>query len=353
LNIFALHNDSPRSARFEMRPWPEGREAWERLATPTNGATLYHDQRWLSLLQRTYGFEMAVASITAGAQLDAGCLLARTRNPFSPRLIALPFSDSCPPLAADPSALAELACGLIRRPMLRGGCEIRGVALPPPWQVVNCFGEWSVDLRQTAAQLQRRHAAHFRRQVRGAADAGLSVRCGSSLEDLHGFYGLMLQTRSRQGVPVQSLRFFERVRELFSPGGDFEIWSVSQGGRLLASGIILRAFDCLHYKWSARRLDSNGGAAHLLLHSMIEQHAGAAVSLNLGRTDVRNSGLVRFKKDAGAEPAPLPYSFYPSAPKQVSAEVLSGTARLLSLAWRRLPLVATRVLGSALYRYMA
>ncbi len=50
---------------------------------------------------------------------------------------------------------------------------------------------------------------------------------------------------------------------------------------------------------------------------------------------------------------PLPYSYYPSAPKQVSAEVLSGPALALSQAWRRLPLAATRVLSSALYRYMA
>jgi hypothetical protein len=90
-----------------------------------------------------------------------------------------------------------------------------------------------------------------------------------------------------------------------------------------------------------------------LIWSAIERHAGVSRELNLGRTDARNSGLVRFKKEAGAEPAPLPYSFYPVAPTQVSAEVLSGPMLLMSRVWRRLPTPAARALGSALYRFMA
>lgn len=348
-----MPENPPLRGEFEMRPWVRGPQPWTSLATPGNGATLSHDDRWLRLLQRAYGFKIAVATVSDGCEPAAACVLARSNNPLNPRVIGLPFSDSCPPLAIDQSASAELAGSLLEQRMWRGGFELRGIALPAPWQVVDCFAQWSLDLRQSAAQLERRCAAHFRKKARRAAESGLSVQCGSSLEELYGFYGLMLQTRSRQGVPVQPLRFFKLVRELFSPGGDFEIWSVHQRGRLLACGIILRAFGTLHYKWSARSIDGDSGASHLLCRSVIEKHAGAAVSFNLGRTDVRNAGLVRFKKEAGAEAAALPYSFYPNAPKQVSAEVLSGTALVLSQVWRRLPLRATRVLSSALYRYMA
>jgi hypothetical protein len=116
---------------------------------------------------------------------------------------------------------------------------------------------------------------------------------------------------------------------------------------------MLRSFDSLHYKWSARHDDSAAGAAQLLIWSVIERHAGVTRSLNLGRTDTRNSGLVRFKKEAGAQSSALPYSFYPDAPSQVSAEVLSGPMLLLSQGWRRLPRIASRALSSAPYRYMA
>jgi hypothetical protein len=128
---------------------------------------------------------------------------------------------------------------------------------------------------------------------------------------------------------------------------------VADKGRMIAAGLMLRSFDSLHYKWSARHDDSAAGAAQLLIWSVIERHAGVTRSLNLGRTDTRNSGLVRFKKEAGAQSSALPYSFYPDAPSQVSAEVLSGPMLLLSQGWRRLPRIASRALSSALYRYMA
>lgn len=336
-----------------VQPWTTCRSAWRNLATRANGATLYHDERWLNLLEQVYGFKIVVAGIADGADLNAACLLARTKNPFKSRFVALPFSDTCPPLGVDAALVGALSEALTAQPMPRGGYEIRGTALPDPWRVVDCFGEWTVDLTRPVAELSRRTASHFRRQVRRALENGLSVRCGSSIDDLYAFYQLMAETRHRKGLPVQSLRFFKRAHELFSPIGDIEIWSVNDKDRVIASGLVLRAFDCLHYKWSARRTDSAAGAAQLLIWSMIERHAGITRSLNLGRTDARNSGLVRFKKEAGAEAVPLPYSFYPAAPSQVSAEVLSGPMLLLSHAWRRLPAIATRALSSALYRYMA
>lgn len=336
-----------------LQRWSCGQQLWRNLATPANGATLYHDERWLRLLEQSYGFEITMAAIRDGAGLGAACILAQTKNPFKRRLVALPFSDTSPPLAVDPGLIPLLADGLAAQKPPRGGYEIRGIALPSPWQVADCFSEWSIDLKRPLAEISRRSASHFRRQVRRALEGGLSVRCGSSLEDLYGFYQLMMETRHRKGLPVQSMGFFKRAHQLFSPAGDIEIWSVSQNGRVIAAGLMLRAFDCLHYKWSARRADSFSGAAHLLLWNAIERHHGITGSLNLGRTDVRNAGLVRFKKEAGAEPSALPYSFYPSAPNQVSAEVLSKPMRVLSQAWRRLPPFATRALSAAVYRYMA
>jgi hypothetical protein len=336
-----------------VQPRAACRPAWRKLATTANGATLYHDERWLSLLEQAYGFEIAMAGIAGGSELNAACLLARTRNPFRPRFVALPFSDTCPPLAVDAALMPVLSDALTSQPMARGRYEIRGAALPDPWRVVECFGEWKVDLTRSVAELSCRTASHFRRQVRRALESGLSVRCGSSSGDLYGFYQLMAETRHRKGLPVQPLRFFKQVHELFAPTGDIEIWSVIDNGCVIASGLMLRAFDCVHYKWSARSADSAAGAAQLLLWSVIERHAGLARSLNLGRTDVRNAGLVRFKKEAGAEAVTLPYSFYPKAPSRISAEVLSGPMLLLSQVWRRLPKITARALSSALYRYMA
>jgi hypothetical protein len=85
---------------------------------------------------------------------------------------------------------------------------------------------------------------------------------------------------------------------------------------------------------------------------MIEAYAGKARSLDFGRCDMRNQGLVRSKSDLGCVARALPHAFYPKAPRNISSEVLGGPAKILSGVWKRLPLPVTRVLGAALYRYM-
>ena len=260
-------------------------------------------------------------SATGRSSAPLACWLAP--DPFNPRFVALPFSDTCPPLAADPALVPLLADRLTGLAAPRGGYELRGVALPAPWRVVDCFQEWTVDL---GGQSRNSNAAALRIS---AARCGAPVRwpVGAlrvDLEDLGGFYQLMMETRHRKGLPVQPLSFFKRAHELFSPAGDLEIWSVSQRGQVIASGLMLRAFDCLHYKWSARRTDSPSGAAHLLLWSVIERHAGVTGSLNLGRTDARNSGLVRFKKEAGAGPRQCPTAFIRPRPTRLAPRSSPG-----------------------------
>jgi Acetyltransferase (GNAT) domain len=110
---------------------------------------------------------------------------------------------------------------------------------------VDCFQAWSIDLTRPPAELSRRTASHFRRQVRRGAESGLKVRCGSSPEDLYDFHQLMVETRQRQGLPVQPAGFFKRAHELFSPIGDIEIWTVSDRGRVVAAGLMLRAFGSM------------------------------------------------------------------------------------------------------------
>jgi hypothetical protein len=68
---------------------------------------------------------------------------------------------------------------------------------------------------------------------------------------------------------------------------------------------------------------------------------------------MRNQGLVRSKSELGCVARPLPYAFFPEAPHNVSSEVLHGPAKILSTVLKRLPLPVTRVIGEALYRYMA
>jgi hypothetical protein len=170
---------------------------------------------------------------------------------------------------------------------------------------------------------------------------------------LHRFCLLHEHSRRRQGVPAQPLRFFQILRELYIADDSLQIWLAAHHGRDVAAILALRDGLTLYYKWSARAEDDTTGAAHLLLWSLIETAAGRQQTLDLGRTDTRNQGLNRFKRESGASCTALPYSFLPHAPREISPEVSSGVRHLSARLWRRLPLPVCRALSDAVYRYLS
>lgn len=345
---------SPRESRFALRSWEQAREAWNRLVAIAPGVSVYHRERWLETLRRSYGFRLLVAAVEGQpGEILAGCVFARSKNPFAPRLIALPFSDFCPPLEIDPGASHQLLERLVERPPAGAGYEIRGLGASPPWAVSDCFCDWVLDLARPLAAIERSLSASCRRKIRLAVRAAVAISRGTGREAIGRFYALMLEARRRQGVPAQPLRFFELLYQLFDEGKDLEIWFASHRGRDVACDLILRDGDRLYYKWGARTDESPTGATQLLLWTVIQQNAGRSRFLDLGRTDKRNAGLNQFKRELGAIAHPLPYAFLPKVRSRISPEVLGARDRILSAIWRRLPPPATRLLGSALYGYLA
>ena len=336
-----------------IRPLAEALDQWKQLGEAAGNATLFHSPAWAQVLRRAYGFRVFAATLEREGKVLAGCLLSYTKNPFARHVVGLPFSDSCPPLGIDEDATAALMRGLAAERRLGGKLEIRGIKAPAPWQTVDSFEQWSLDLTPPFAEVQRAADRNFRRQVKRAASEAFRIENGDSLAMLRRFYAIQLETRRRLGVPPQPLRFFSLVREVFARTHGLEIWLASSAGRDQAAVVVLRDGATLYAKWSARAAESAAGASHLLFFSILEHHAGKAASLDLGRTDVRNTGLARFKAEMGAVAMPLPYSYFPRTPRHTSAEDPDRATSALTRIWRRLPLPVTRAVGAIGYRYLA
>ncbi|HUZ92309.1 MAG TPA: GNAT family N-acetyltransferase [Methylocella sp.] len=352
-SIIGNGNDAPK---FCVRRFAEARELWRDALANLPGASLYHSERWLAVLCRSYKLDLWVATVSESPSVRSACLLARTKTPLSRRFVALPFSDYCQPLAVDRAAMERLLSGLASDPRTQSGCEIRGISASAPWQVANCFAVFSVDMARTGNAIERSLGGEFRRKLarnlRQAKQAGVKIERGDGPDYVARFYRMLLETRRRLGVPPQSLRFFMLVREIFRTDNLIDIWLATADGCDSAGLILLKDHNRLYYKWSARGAVSAPGANHLLLWSVIEEYAGNALSLDLGRADVRNQGLMQFKKEMGGRAEPLPYSYFPKRPRHISSEVPSATRRALTQIWRHLPLSTTRAIGSALYGYL-
>jgi len=336
-----------------LRTFDDARPIWTELLRTCDGAALYHREPWLNLLAKAYGLKIRVATLERNGRVNAGCVFAGSKNPFSRRMQSLPFSDYCGPLAASASAREELMNALVRYSGAGRSWEMRGSDGPARWKTVNCFSTWTIDLARSLAAIEKNINEAYRRQARRARAEGIQIEKGSDRDIVRRFYAMHLETRRRHGVPSQPWRFFELARDAYTPRDAFQIWIASHRGRDVAGLILLRDGGDLYYKWAARLLGGPSGANHQLVWSVIEEFAGRADTLDLGRTDNRNEGLVRFKRHLGAAQRALPYAYYPASPRNVSAEMVAGTCGVMSKLWRWLPPAVTRRLGGAIYPYLA
>ena len=337
---------------LRLAAWKDALAVWREALTTFPGATIYQHERWLEALRSCYRIDLRVATLHRHGKLRAAAVFAYSKRLFSTRLVSIPFSDRGEILAVDDETRAdfmhELTCS-----NHSAWIEVRGTAGSAPWVNVDCFVHWTLDLNRSFSDLYSGVSRTVRNGVKRARKDGIQIERGASIDFISRYFELQLETRRRLGVPPQPQKFFNAVHDKFSSNGDCEVWFATHQGRDLAGLVLLREGDQLCYKWGARSESAHRGANHLLVVAMLEEYTGKARSIDFGRCDSRNEGLVRSKADLGCTSAPLPYAFFPTAPRHVSSEVLSGPAKLLSSAWKRLPLWATRLLGEAMYRYVA
>ncbi len=337
---------------FSIARWNDALPLWRNALANLSGATLYHSERWIEALRSCYPIDLRVATLHRGGELRAACVFARSRGWLTTRLVSLPFSDSSEPLALDEQARFDFLRALTSSNEA-ASFEIRGASAPSPWESIDCFWNWSLDLSRPFREIHAGFNRNVRNGVKRARREQVQIERGTDIDGISRFFRLQLETRRRLGIPPQPFRFFSSVHEQFSRNGDCEIRFATRGRRDLAGLIFLRDGDHLYYKWGARSENGPSGANHLLVVTTIEEFAGKARLLDLGRCDFRNQGLVRSKTDLGCVSKPLPYAFFPHAPRYANSEVLGQPAKLLSAIWKRLPLPVTQVLGEVMYRYMA
>jgi CelD/BcsL family acetyltransferase involved in cellulose biosynthesis len=328
---------------------------WFDLVRSHPSALPYHHPGWCETLADTYGYETFVIALrTARGTVIGGVPIAAVGNRLlGRRWVALPFSDSCGPLAgseADEAALLELLAEECDRQGI-SSVEIRSPVASP---------RGTTRLRGVMHELELSDPdAHFgafepqvRRNIRKAERSGLTVRRGESRDDLaRVYYRLHVETRQRLGVPTQPRRFFDALwRRLIEP----ELGSVLlayKGRTPVAGAVFLEWNSRLVYKFGAS--DEHHWALrpnNLIFWECIKSGcASGARTLDFGRSDLESSGLRAFKASWGAREQDLHYTAFGS-----ESEARAGSAeRLLRPLIRHTPTWVGRGLGEAFYRLAA
>ena len=299
-------------AVYTLNPLDDGR--WTAFITGHPHASVFHSVGWIQALKRTYHYEPVVYTTTPPDRpLTNGILLCRVDSWLTGRrMVSVPFADHCEPLVESGTDRAELLDAL-RSSTGHGWnyVELRP-RHPDGWiepgeEPDAVFRLHTLDLRPSLDELVGRfHKSTILRKIRRAEREGIEYEEGRSAPLLDEFFRLMLLTRRRHGVPPQPIEWFANLLDCVR---EAKLVVARWRGEPVAAMLTILHGRTLVYKYggSDSRLHPLGAMPFLFLRAIAEAKPHGAITLDLGRSDLHNQGLIRFKERLGASSTALAY----------------------------------------------
>ena len=341
---------------YDLNPLEDPR--WSEFLCKHAAASVFHTIEWLRALHSTYGYKPVVlTACPPGTPLSNAVVFCEIHSWVTGgRLVSLPFSDHCEPLADSSEERESLLRAVVDcanlnrwkyvelRPVDVG---VDGTGFEPADQY--CLHR--LELSGSSEEIFRRfHKDCVQRRIRHAERQPLKYEEGRSESLLRGFYQLLLLTRRRHQLPPQPLEWFRNLADCL--GDMLKIRTLSIDGKPIASIVTIRYKDSMTYKYGGSDPVFNklAGTALLFWRAVEEAARDGLRTFDMGRSDLDNRSLILFKDRWGAARIPLTYRRYPGGPAR--ARTSDWKSLVAKQVFQRLPdswLVAS---GKLLYRHM-
>lgn len=326
-------------------------ERWLQFVSLQPSASIFHHPAWSRLLASSYGFHPFIAAVVnPDGRIRAGLPMVEiTGRLHGESWVSLPFTDYCWPLYSDAQSLEWLLDSLYtyydQRRLRR--LEIRS-ELPKSRDLEYEYVRHVVNLCPDVDAVSNRFNPMHLRNIKIALRKDVRIELGNSQEHVDAFYRLQVLTRRRKGLPVQPRKFFNLLKTNILDNELGFILLAHRGEECLAGAVFLHWQRTLTYKYGASSSEGrNFRPNNLILWTAVQWGCdnGYAI-LDLGRTELENNGLRRFKNGWGAEEIPLGYSRWPKSDRHSSADqVISVLMALI----RNSPTFVCQLAGELFY----
>jgi CelD/BcsL family acetyltransferase involved in cellulose biosynthesis len=335
---------------------------WDAFVDSHSEGTIYHHSAWSKVLYESYGFTPQYYALEDGEEFKAIAPFCHVRSRLSgSRLICLPFSDYCFPLAKGPVEMKLLIEAVLRKAAALGlPLEIRGwgsLCRPQEFGLVEntYFVIHRANLDGNQENLLHRIDTRARRGVKAAERQRVSARVTKEAGDLKQFYRLNVETRKKLGVLPQPFRFFEAIhRNLLITGRGFLLAAEAEGE--MVAGVLYLVFrDTFTYKFNASSTEYlHLRPNHLLILKGMEMAGEKGYKyFDFGRSEPESEGLREFKSQWATVESALPYYYFPAVTGASALTASSLKRKAMVLFTRSVPEPVLRLAGSVLYRHMA
>lgn len=332
-----------------------------RWAELTAGAPagLFVSPRFLRAVADSYRLELAARVLVDRGRPCAGIAYCVVDDPLGVRLVSTPFCDVSSPVVEDQTTWRRLVDPLLEegRPSSFRTLGHPVVLADERLAVARTAVMHEVELPPGGHNPATWYHPHTRRHVGRCSRSPLVLRASSDREDLRDFFLLHLRVRKEKyRLLAQPYAFFEALWDGFVAKGDGTLIGAFDRDRLIAGALILVHGDTASYKFAAsdpayRRQGVNHAVADALLRWAAEHNLRR---VDLGRSDLDQAGLLRFKEGLGARAIPLTVHYW--APRhQPSDPTFASTLQSLTAALTapEVPDHLTERAGSMLYRFFA
>ncbi len=338
-----------------------GDHRWQSLVERHPQASIFHHVGWLHALHRTYGYEPVVfTSCPPNSDLEMGLLCCRIQSWVTGnRIVSLPFSDHCAPLGAPDERFDSLLCHLHTARADEGWkyVELRPVSRNFEKTVerigfrpVVRYVLHRVDLEPTVEEIFKQLDKNsVQRRVRHAEKAGVVEVCGGSEGLLRDFYRLLVRTRARHSLPPQPFAWFGNLLSCVGEAVDLRLAYMKNVP--VAAILVLHFKGTSYYKYgcSDERFHKIGAMPFLLWRAIVKAKSIGSKTLDLGRTEEDNHGLIAFKNHWTSKSESLTYWTLPSNQSVNSRRVWTQTTvkRFCTLV----PDCLLQAVGTLIYRH--
>ena len=322
---------------------------------------VFHSPEWIRVVSRTYGFEPQAIVLDDGDGATAGAAFFDIADARGSRIISLPFSDSCDPIASTRREWDAIVAALASR-----GRPIRFRVLhndiPLEDERFDLVGRarWhGIELSDDTDTVWASLDSGARRAVRKARKEGVTVRPATGKEELRIFFDLHLRTRKdKYRLLSQPYAFFENVWEEFIETNKGVLMVSVHDDQVIGGIMFLEWKGALHYKFNASdpefaALRPNDVALWTAIEMGVER--GNSI-IDFGLSDWDQEGLLRYKrKYASIERTISTLQHVPQGyevdPRSDIGPLLSGVTELMTRDGVTNEL--TERAGELLYRYFA
>jgi hypothetical protein len=331
-------------------------ESWDNLVIKSKQYSFFHSLAWTKVLFESYKYKPFYLIVRNNKELLALIPFMEVCSSFTGRRgVSLPFSDYCNPIIKDGIDAQELLNSMIE------------VGKKSKWQYLDIHGGENLfqgidpskryyghllELAPDSNQILLKFRNSTRRNIKKAIKLGVTIQMSNSLLSIYQFYHLHCLTRKRHKLPSQPFYFFKKIHEnIISKNLGF-IFKASFQNKIIGASVFFHFGNKVIFKYGAsdmkyQRLRMN----NLIMWEAIKWYVSNGYdSLCFGRTNIDQDGLRRFKLGWGTKEYVMGYFKYDLANDSIKIST-SKFGSVTQLVFSKMPILASRVLGSVLYKH--